>query len=101
MELKKSLSKFTDRELLELMLCNQVQLERRIDRVENYLHKQADKEAQSSGLKNEYHTAPHDQDGRKNNYTYAQNFKELIEQARKTKDQINQLLKKEDSEISW
>ena len=101
MEPKTSLASFSDRELLEFMLLNQVQFERRLDRIETYLTKQSQKEAELIGETNDYYTAAHNQDGRREGYSLATNFKELIDTSHSAKLSINEMLKREDSEISW
>ncbi len=94
MELKKSLSSFNDRELLELILLNQVQFERRLDRIEIHLEKSYEKVS-------EYINAPYNQDGRQDGHSFANTFKELLEKSNSAKSLINSMLKTDDSEISW
>jgi len=95
MELKKSLSAFSDRNLLEIILLNQVSFERRLERIETHIEK-------SYGRNNaEYTTAPSKKDGRQDGYTLAKNFEELIMQGREAKITINQYLNRNDSEIGW
>ncbi len=101
MELKKSLSSFNDRELLEIILLNQVYAERRLDRMEVYFHKISGKEAELNGVTNDYYTDPHELDGRREGFSMAENFKELMDKAYSARLSINNLLKDESSEISW
>lgn len=94
MELKKSLASFTDRELLELILLNQVQFDRRLERMELHFKKSYDKPS-------EYVNAPHNLDGRQDGYSYAKTFEELVTASGSAKQLIDKLLKDENSEISW
>jgi len=95
----KSLASFTDRQLLELLILNQVQFERRLDRIEIYLSKESGKEAEIKGVTNDYWTAPYNQDGRQEGHTFANTFKELFESSRSAKSLINNLMKDEDSDF--
>lgn len=101
MTLKKSLKDFSDRELLELMLFNQVQFERRLDRIDIYLNKRSDRENDELNQTHDYMLAAHNQDGRKEGYSFRNNFKELFDKSSDIKSQVEQLLKETDSEISW
>lgn len=96
MELKKSLSAFADRELLELILLNQVQFDRRLERIELHIENRYYKDKES-----EYILAPNKLDGRQDGYSNAKTFEELVTKANSAKSLINQLLKDENSEISW
>lgn len=94
MELKKSLAAFSDRELLEIVLLNQVQFERRLERIELHLQK-------SYNRVSEYINASGNLDGRQEGYTYSKAFEELVTKSHSAKSLINEYLKKEDSEINW
>ena len=96
MELKKSLSAFTEKELLELILLNQVQFDRRLERIELHIQNRYYKDNES-----EYTLAPSKLDGRQEGNSASKTFEELINKASSTKSLINQLLKNENSEISW
>jgi hypothetical protein len=94
MELKKSLSSFSDRDLLELILLNQVQFDRRLERMELHIQKSYEKVS-------EYNNAPYNLDGRQDGYSYSKTFEELVTKSSSAKSLINQLLKDENCEISW
>lgn len=94
MELKKSLSAFTDRQILELILFNQVQLEHKLEKMEKQLEKSADSIS-------EYHNAPSKDDGRDGNYTFVKAFKELTDKSHDIKHSVDTMLKNEDHEIKW
>ena len=93
MELKKTLSDFSDRDLLELILLNQVHFDRRLERMETHFRKSYDT--------GEYDTAPYKLDGRQNGYSASRTFEELVRKSQSTKNMINQFLKEDNAEISW
>ena len=95
MEIKKK-SAFTDRELLETILINHIQFERRLDRIEIYLGKVAMKD-DSLNKKNYNYWAD---DGREGFHTDIDTFKELLSKAIDIKEEIKEILEIEDSEMS-
>ena len=94
MERKRSLKAFSERELLEIILLNQVQFDRRLERIELHLKKSYEKES-------EYNNAPHKIDGRQEGYSFSKTFEELISKSHSARTLINEYLNDKNSEMSW
>ena len=77
MTTKRSISDFSDRELLEIILFNQVQSERRLDRIEDYLRKQSSLYYSENGTHS----------------SFSGNFETLIQRVKEVREQANDYLK--------
>jgi hypothetical protein len=93
----KHISEIPDRTILELILLNQVQLERRIDRMDIFLKKFSEK--YFPGEKSDYISAPIEQDGRTNPHPISDTFKEMTDYAFNNKGIIDRELQKGNPEF--
>jgi hypothetical protein len=94
----KHISEIPDRTILELILLNQVQLERRIDRMDIFLRKFSGQYFPDEKLV-DYDRAPIEQDGRTNPHPISDTFKEMTDTAFKNKGIIDMELQKGNPEF--